>query len=236
MSNALSNLKPTRFLLALALLAGVLGLINWAQTAQTQAKTAYTPTPPAVVKNFVKPGAIIHTSKGDMTVELFPQEAPLTVANFQTLAASGFYNTSMVFHRVVPGFVIQTGDPTGTGSGGSEHTIALEVKNKLIHNGKGVLAMARSVAPDSASSQFYITLKAQPSLDGKYAVFGRVIKGLDVVDRIKQGDGFFGVDLVDVANVKPEAGAPPLNNLSYKFKDIFLPKSAEERRPQKANR
>ena len=168
-------------------------------------------------------GARIVTSKGTMVVELYPNQAPMTVTNFRKLAENGFYNGGMVFHRVVPGFVIQTGDPTGTGYGGSEETIPLEVKNKLSHNGKGVLAMARSMAPDSASSQFYITIKAQPSLDGKYAVFGRVIQGLDVIDQVRQGDSLFSVEMVNVASVQPEEGAAPMNSFGNKVKNMFRP-------------
>jgi cyclophilin family peptidyl-prolyl cis-trans isomerase len=99
----------------------------------------------------------------------------------------------MKFHRVIPGFVIQTGDPTGTGAGGSKETIPLEVKNTLSHDTKGMVAMARGADLHSATSQFYITLAPQRTLDGKYAIFGKVISGLDVLDKIEKGDMLYGV-------------------------------------------
>jgi peptidyl-prolyl cis-trans isomerase B (cyclophilin B) len=115
---------------------------------------------------------------------------------------SGFYNKyNMKFHRVVPGFVVQTGDPTGTGAGGSKKTIPLEAKNKLSHNAKGIVAMARGFDPNSATSQFYITLAPQPSLDGKYAIFGKVISGLSVLDKIELGDMLYGIRLVDINSI-----------------------------------
>lgn len=146
--------------------------------------------------------ALIQTEKGDIAIELYPDEAPLTVANFVKLVDQGFYNNyNMKFHRVIPGFVIQTGDPTGTGAGGSKDRIPLEAKNKLTHNAKGVVAMARGGDPNSATSQFYITLAPQASLDGKYAIFGRVVSGLDVLDKINQGDMLYGVRLVDLKSI-----------------------------------
>jgi peptidyl-prolyl cis-trans isomerase B (cyclophilin B) len=142
--------------------------------------------------------AILETEKGAISIELFPKQAPNTVENFATLANEGFYNRgNMKFHRVIPGFVIQTGDPTGTGAGGSKKTIPLEAKNKLSHNTKGMVAMARGGDPDSASSQFYITLAPQTALDGKYAIFGKVVGGLDVLDKITKDDQLYAVRVVD---------------------------------------
>lgn len=124
-------------------------------------------------------------------IELDPTNAPITTENFVNLASSGFYD-GLTFHRIVPGFVIQGGDPEGTGYGGSENTIKGEfsengVKNDLKHT-KGVISMARSMNPDSASSQFFIVLETSPmvsaSLDGKYAAFGIVTEGIEVVDEI----------------------------------------------------
>ena len=166
-------------------------------------------------------GAKISTAKGDIIIYLYEKEAPITVTNFKTLVKNKFYSDgNMVFHRVVPGFVIQTGDPTNTGTSGSGKTIPLEVKNALYHNRAGMVAMARSTAPDSASSQFYITLASQPSLDGKYAVFGRVLQGIDVLPRIQQGDGMFGITLMDVEGIAPEkpVNAAPKTNLHKLFK------------------
>ncbi|MEM0952208.1 MAG: peptidylprolyl isomerase [Cyanobacteria bacterium P01_H01_bin.74] len=139
----------------------------------------------------------IKTEKGPIVIQLFNSEAPVTVSNFKELVSQGFYNRyNMKFHRVIPDFVVQTGDPTGTGAGGSKKTIPLEVKNKLSHNKKGIVAMARSADPNSASSQFYITLAPQRSLDGKYAIFGEVVSGLSVLDQIEKNDMLYGIEAV----------------------------------------
>ena len=119
--------------------------------------------------------------------ELYPDVAPNTVANFVTLVRKGFYN-GLIFHRVIPGFMIQGGDPTGTGMGGPGYRIAGEFrlngfKNDLKHT-RGVLSMARSMHPDSAGSQFFIMHEAAPHLDGQYAAFGKVVEGMDAVDEI----------------------------------------------------
>lgn len=141
--------------------------------------------------------AIIETEKGNISIELYPDQAPLTVANFAKLANDGFYGKfNMKFHRVIPGFVIQTGDPTGTGAGGSKQTVPLEVKNKLSHNAKGMVAMARGADPNSATSQFYITLTPQTVLDGKYAVFGKVVGGMEILDKIEKDNMLYGVRIV----------------------------------------
>jgi cyclophilin family peptidyl-prolyl cis-trans isomerase len=130
--------------------------------------------------------ATIETDKGIIKFELFEDKAPITTKNFIELAKSGFYD-GLTFHRVESGFVIQGGDPNGDGTGGSEKTIPLETHPDLKHV-KGAVAMARSQDPDSASSQFYITLADTPFLDGNYAVFGKVTEGMDVVESIVVGD------------------------------------------------
>lgn len=120
------------------------------------------------------------------TIETAPQYAPETVKNFLTLVDSGFYN-GLTFHRIIDGFMAQGGDPNGNGTGGSEKTIKGEFsangfrQNTLTHD-RGVVSMARSAAPDSASSQFFICYESAPHLDGNYAAFGRVISGMDTVD------------------------------------------------------
>ena len=131
---------------------------------------------------------------GIMTGELYPEVAPITAANFEKLANSGFYD-GLIFHRVIPGFMIQGGDPTGTGMGGSEEKIRGEFasngfKNDLKHT-RGVLSMARSQRPDSASSQFFIMVDDAPHLDGMYAAFGKVTEGMDVVNKIAECDTDF---------------------------------------------
>lgn len=140
------------------------------------------------------PTATLTTSKGTIQIELFEDEAPITAGNFLDLIKKGFYN-GLTFHRYEPGFVIQGGCPQGTGMGGyvdpakgSERRIPLEVSTHLKHDGAGVVAMARAQHPDSASSQFYITLGAASFLDNNYAVFGKVTTGLDVVMNLRKGD------------------------------------------------
>jgi cyclophilin family peptidyl-prolyl cis-trans isomerase len=123
--------------------------------------------------------AVLETSMGTIKFELYEDKAPITTANFIKLAESGFYD-GLIFHRVIDNFVIQTGDPLGDGTGGSDETIKLEIRKDLTHK-DGAVGMARSSNPDSASSQFYICDGAQHGLDGNYAVFGQVIEGMDVV-------------------------------------------------------
>ncbi len=124
---------------------------------------------------------------GVIKAELYPEIAPNSVNNFISLVSSGFYN-GLIFHRVIPGFMIQGGDPQGTGMGGPGYHIKGEFMqngfvNELKHE-RGVLSMARAMDPNSAGSQFFIMHKAAPHLDGAYAAFGKVIEGLEVVDRI----------------------------------------------------
>ena len=128
----------------------------------------------------------IETDKGTIKFELFEDKAPITTKNFIGLAESGFYD-GLTFHRVEPGFVIQGGDPDGDGTGGSGKTIPLEIHQDLKHV-KGAVAMARTNDPNSATSQFYITLADTSFLDGDYAVFGKVKEGMDVVENIAVGD------------------------------------------------
>ncbi len=167
----------------------------------TQPEEKATPAPAAEVDLRTK-AAVMETEKGNITFELYPDYAPVTVNNFAKLISDGFYNRyNMKFHRVLPGFVIQTGDPTGTGAGGSKDRIPLESKNKLSHNAKGIVAMARGADPNSATSQFYITLTPQTNLDGKYTIFGKVIAGIDVLDKIEKNDMLYGIRLVDLDSV-----------------------------------
>lgn len=170
---------------------------------QTETQTQPTPTPSAEEPAADRVQAVIETSLGNFTVELYAKEAPKTVANFIKLAKEGFYN-SLKFHRVIKGFVIQGGDPEGTGGGGPGYTVSAEIS--LTHK-KGAIAMARtddSVNPTRASSgsQFYVALDDLPSLDGKYTVFGYVTSGMDVV--LKIGD------------VPTEPGDYPINDIVIK--------------------
>jgi cyclophilin family peptidyl-prolyl cis-trans isomerase len=131
---------------------------------------------------------LLRTSQGDIIVELFENEAPNTVANFLSLVEKGFYN-ELVFHRVLPGFMAQGGDPNGDGSGGPGYFMPAEftrAEHRL--HFRGSLAMARSEQPDSAGSQFYLMFVPKPSLDGKYTVFGRMIQGFDVLAKLERID------------------------------------------------
>lgn len=136
------------------------------------------------------PIVTITMENGDMIkAELYPDIAPITVENFVKLVKEGFYD-GLTFHRIISGFMIQGGCPNGNGTGGPGHTIKGEfsmngVKNDLKHT-PGVLSMARSMAPDSAGSQFFIMHKTSPHLDGQYAAFGQVIEGMDVVNKLAE--------------------------------------------------
>ncbi len=132
---------------------------------------------------------------GEIKLELYPDKAPVTVANFTKLVGEGFYD-GLIFHRVIKGFMIQGGDPEGNGTGGSGEHIKGEfllngVPNDLKHE-RGVISMARSRQPDSASSQFFIVHEDAPHLDGSYAAFGRVVEGMDAVDAIAEVDTDYG--------------------------------------------
>ena len=139
------------------------------------------------MRNIMKK-VIIEMENGDiMKGELYPDVAPITVANFEKLAADGFYD-GLTFHRVIPGFMIQGGCPIGNGTGGPGHNIKGEfaangVKNDLKHD-RGVLSMARAMDPDSAGSQFFIMVEKAPHLDGQYAAFGKITEGMEAADRI----------------------------------------------------
>lgn len=134
------------------------------------------------------PIVTIEMENGDiMKAELYPEIAPNTVNNFISLIQKGYYD-GVIFHRVIPGFMIQGGDPDGTGMGGPGYSIKGEFshngfKNDLKHT-PGVLSMARTMIPDSAGSQFFIMHETSPHLDGEYAAFGKVIEGLEIVDKI----------------------------------------------------
>lgn len=174
------------------------------------ARAAVTPAP-------TDPLVQLKTNKGDILVRVYKRDAPITANNFLDLVQRGFYK-NLTWHRVVKGHVIQTGDPTATGGGGfvdpktgKERTIPLETNPRLKHDAAGVLGMARSNDPNSASSQFYITLDAKPFLDGGYAVFGRVEKGMDVVHHIEKDDRLISATVLPSADAKkpaPKQSAP----------------------------
>ena len=151
-------------------------------------------TPPAAGGSTIQV-VTMETNKGTIRFTLLPQWAPKTCENFTTLIGKKFYD-SLKFHRVVPGFVIQGGDPAGNGSGGPGYTIKAEFSSRK--HLLGSVAMARTPDPDSAGSQFYICLNALPSLDGQYTVFGQVFEGQDVVNGIAVGDSMKSVTVTTV--------------------------------------
>ncbi len=134
----------------------------------------------------IEPGksyrAVLETSKGRIVVELFPDDAPVTVNSFAYLLRHHYYD-GIKFHRVIDGFMAQTGDPTGTGAGGPGYKFEDEFGSSHRHSGKGVLSMANA-GPGTNGSQFFITFTATPHLDGRHTVFGKVVEGLDVLDRL----------------------------------------------------
>lgn len=128
----------------------------------------------------------IETTRGNIELDLFPARAPKTVNNFVFLTRQGFYD-GVSFHRVISNFMIQGGDPTGTGRGGPGYQFEDETKGNPLKHEKGVISMANA-GPNTNGSQFFITHSPQPHLDGRHTVFGKVVKGQDVVDAIRQGD------------------------------------------------
>lgn len=135
------------------------------------------------------------TGKGTMIIELFEEDAPNTVANFEKLIRDGFYD-GLAFHRVIPDFVIQGGCPKGTGTGGPGYTIKCELDNNPNKHERGSLSMAHA-GRDTGGSQFFICHSPQPHLDGNHTVFGRVVEGLDVVDAIRPGDVMETVSMLE---------------------------------------
>jgi peptidyl-prolyl cis-trans isomerase B (cyclophilin B) len=143
--------------------------------------------PPEMSIDTDKPiGVAMETDKGTIELELYPEHAPKTVNNFVFLAKDGFYNETR-FHRVIPNFMVQGGDPDGTGRGGPGYKFEDETRGNPLRHETGVISMANA-GPNTNGSQFFITHGPQPHLDGKHTVFGKVVSGQDVVDAIRQGD------------------------------------------------
>lgn len=141
---------------------------------------------------------VISTTKGDIELALYPSKAPVTVANFLNLASRGYYK-GITFHRVIPNFMIQGGDPTGTGMGGPGYRFEDECRPDLRHDGPGVLSMANA-GPGTNGSQFFITHVPTDWLNGKHTVFGKVTEGQSVVDSIEQGDTISSITIEDNAD------------------------------------
>ncbi len=153
-------------------------------------------TPPAME---IDPKKIYHiamnTDRGTIELDLYPQHAPVTVNNFVFLARQGFYD-GVVFHRVISNFVIQGGDPTGTGMGGPGYRFQDETANNPLKHETGVISMANA-GPNTNGSQFFVTHSPQPHLNGKHTVFGKVVNGMNVVNAILQGDKIITVTVTE---------------------------------------
>jgi len=179
--------------------AVILVLLGCALPEKTLAAGPSEPRPPVLkpVQPLVPPPekgmqAVLETSRGSITLELFPEIAPKTVARFGELVKKGFYN-GLTFYRVLPKFLLQSGDPSEDGTGGSGQSLPAEF-NERKHIA-GTVGMARRHDPDSADSQFYICLEPQPFLDGKYTVFGQVIEGLELLSKIQERDSVLKLTL-----------------------------------------
>jgi peptidyl-prolyl cis-trans isomerase B (cyclophilin B) len=173
-----------RLILALALFAP----LAFAEEAKKEAEAAK----PAAIKDI---RVIVKTTKGDIEGTLFASKVPMTTANFLNLAKRGFYN-GISFHRVIPDFMIQGGDPTGTGAGSPGYRFADEFDASLKHSKPGIFSMANA-GPGTNGSQFFITHLPTPHLDGRHSVFGEVTKGQDVVNKIVQGDKIEKIEVLD---------------------------------------
>jgi len=200
---------------ALPLLAQATGPNGYAEPQRPAVKAAPDlPAPPVEAANIMN---VELSSGGTVSILTRPDKAPGSVERLKTLAARGFYN-GLTFHRVIEGFMAQTGDPKGTGEGGSDLPDLKAEFNDLPHV-RGAIAMARTDAPDSANSQFYIMLTANLTLDRRYTVVGRVIQGMANVDRIEKGEPpvnptkmvrvYFGAAPADPSLPAPQAVAPP---------------------------
>jgi cyclophilin family peptidyl-prolyl cis-trans isomerase len=168
--------------------------------------TSWTEPPPMTIDPSKDYKAVLQTERGDIVIDLFEKQAPLTVNNFVFLARAGYYD-GVTFHRVLPNFMAQTGDPTGTGSGGPGYTFADEFHPQLRHNRAGIVSMANAGA-NTNGSQFFITYVPTPHLDDRHSVFGEVIEGMDVVESLTPrnpadspnappGDRILGIEIVE---------------------------------------
>ncbi len=193
--NRFSLLRRFAASAALAVLAAFSGL-NAEETAPAPAPTAAAATeskPAAAVVSDIR--VIVHTNKGDIEGTIFASKVPMTAANFLNLAKHGYYD-GLTFHRVIPNFMIQGGDPEGSGRGGPGYKFADEFDKSLRHSKPGIFSMANA-GPGTNGSQFFITHKETGWLDGKHSVFGEVTKGQDVVNKIARGDKIEKIEVLD---------------------------------------
>ena len=159
---------------------------------------------------------ILHTNKGDIEGTIFASKVPMTAANYLNLAKKGFYD-GITFHRVIPNFMIQGGDPTGTGTGSPGYRFADEIVPTLKHNKAGIFSMANA-GPGTNGSQFFITHNATPHLDGKHTVFGEVTKGQEVVNKIEKGDKITSIEVLDPTDALFQAQASNLEKWNASLK------------------
>ena len=192
----------SRSLLAVALTMGLFAALHFAPSSASahHGGPNLAVSPPTEADTEAVRGksltAVLKTDKGTVVLELFTDDAPFTVANFKNLADAGFYD-GLTFHRVVSDFMIQGGCPIGDGTGDAGYKIEEEPGAlKLKHDRPGVLSMAKTKAPNTTGSQFFITHNATPWLDGKHAVFGQVIEGMDVVNAVERGDTITSLTIV----------------------------------------
>ncbi len=186
--NRSSFLRRSAAFLALACLAALPAL----RAEDAPAAPAPTAPAPAAISDI---RVIVKTNKGDIEATLFASKTPMTVANFLNLASKGFYD-GLTFHRVIPNFMVQGGDPEGSGRGGPGYRFGDEFHPALKHSKPGIFSMANA-GPGTNGSQFFITHVETPWLDGKHSVFGEVTKGQDVVNRIARGDRIVKIEILD---------------------------------------
>ena len=169
---------------------------------------------------------ILHTSKGDIEATLFASKVPMTVANYLNLARQGFYD-GLTFHRVIANFMIQGGDPTGTGRGGPGYKFADEFDDSLRHSKPGIFSMANA-GPNTNGSQFFITHVPTPHLDGKHSVFGEVTKGQDVVNQITKGDTILRIEILDPTDALFQAQASNIERWNAVLKNRRPPAPVDQ--------
>jgi peptidyl-prolyl cis-trans isomerase B (cyclophilin B) len=169
---------------------------------------------------------ILHTSKGDIEATLFASKVPMTIANYLNLARQGFYD-GLTFHRVISNFMIQGGDPTGTGRGGPGYKFADEFDDSLRHSKPGIFSMANA-GPNTNGSQFFITHVPTPHLDGKHSVFGEVTKGQDVVNQITKGDTIIRIEILDPTDALFQAQASNIERWNAVLKNRRPPAPVDQ--------
>jgi peptidyl-prolyl cis-trans isomerase B (cyclophilin B) len=169
---------------------------------------------------------ILHTSKGEIEATLFASKVPMTIANYLNLARQGFYD-GLTFHRVISNFMIQGGDPTGTGRGGPGYKFADEFDGSLRHSKPGIFSMANA-GPNTNGSQFFITHVPTPHLDGKHSVFGEVTKGQDVVNQITKGDTIIRIEILDPTDALFQAQASNIERWNAVLKNRRPPAPVDQ--------